>query len=1483
MSDYATSPGHSNQFYFGRNLAGELRNLCWAVVNGWLIPVTGTKTGAPPLAANDTDSWNRITLSPPPSSTGGNRAEFVFLEVWLARIDVDPSVGVAPGKPARGYIYKFGNVGGGFSFLPDDLIDPNINFETNRRVQLQYRIRTVLDVGLSGNPEGFDPTMVFAQGQLTIPSVVPFTNMRQALGDPGLWRAGTGDPATFGTADGYVYAVPLCAVFRRNTAAFSDTGNLAGAFNRNSTAIVRDDATTFTSGVALPTDITDVAVSFTLTSVSGTVLATINDYGEAYFRVDDEIIRVTNVLQTSPVTFMVSIDRGQLGSTVRSHKSGTPLNLYTVRPDGLYADQVSQSDILDMRHSVADKFDYEAILRTNLSALLRGRLRSTWKRYGSTLSGGSVILYGDRITDSSVYVGGLTRLDAPDGNRCGFSDAAVMQRFNVPVTVPTNSVPLSAPVQVTVAPFNIEVDWTATPPVHTPGNRLYGGTVPMWWNGDQLTILLSSFIAGIPGADADQVRFVLPSEDLDSVIVRFEGMTTDPNGGNPSSTPATSPTATNPYLTLAPTGVRIMKHGQGITVSLDGSNNLVVTLASGTTDTALQEFIDALQGNTAAGYVAALKMHIEFTVLYGAGRGLSHRPEFVHTVQYRGSPVNASRTLLRDGLVSGSRMVPTYLGDSPLVQVGVNRAWARTSEIMVDPGSKTVWIAPYREMLIPNLLCRSAARLNWYGGGPTYQGTMPLNGLDGITVVHPNGVDPLDLFYNGTSGRYVEVPPDYLPKLGLHHQPIVPTSNTIFSSGLNFLLMAKEGAVAAHSDFNRNLVSYPNAPGYCIVTPLPGEIYGTASGGRSIFGRKYINSNLTAVAGGPFRGIQFPPFLAPARITGIYLRAGTAVVPASSPFDNSRTFVGGVGTNTNLLRDGFDGPTLLLDVVNEAGNPDVNGDVCFILNADIIDLSKAPAGTTFDDPNQFIIECVLFGFDRGFLQTNGRILCAKSTGGGTVEIAVDTFTSSSDSSVGIIAPAPLTSGAANNEVTIYYSHVPYQGDPFGTQSAYSDDPDRRGPLSLSELNAILGNPLGPVSALTLPNKAGYEVLATQPFVTSLGTGRLSGSVPIPLMTVVNAPRNPPDYAGTRIDLQRRLAANRVGYEDWVTPKLPVTPPPYTSRPVLKTGALSEAYDHDVHPELAGCTSRLPLGALFRDKDFSGKTLYQAKNATGVGSIVLGTLALPPFEASMAKAAEGRSTWEGVEFVCGNASGSAGAGSEALVRVDGTSVNPSDVQVFKTTRGGAAYNAANPWPGGIVSARFPKARPNIEVGSVMTGIAYLVRTAPEVPGMSEVHPGHELQMMIVTQAIPTYFRDTDLVHSASGTNEGYTAADRFRLLGKPIEKRRGVVDASTIPASRSLFVNKIFDDPLYYGSSDIPPVSQKQETLAVTSNGQTIFTLSQRPLDPMAVVLYLNGVKLRYGTEYTVGGPSNTTVTYVPSGSTPPVVIGDVLEAWFLLF
>lgn len=73
-------------------------------------------------------------------------------------------------------------------------------------------------------------------------------------------------------------------------------------------------------------------------------------------------------------------------------------------------------------------------------------------------------------------------------------------------------------------------------------------------------------------------------------------------------------------------------------------------------------------------------------------------------------------------------------------------------------------------------------------------------------------------------------------------------------------------------------------------------------------------------------------------------------------------------------------------------------------------------------------------------------------------------------------------------------------------------------------------------------------------------------------------------------------------------------------------------------------------------------------------------------------------------------------------------------------------------------------------------------------------------------------------------------------------------------------------------------TQVQESIPVTSPGQTSFTLSQIPIQAAAVQMFLNGSKLEQGVEYT-NAPSTTTVTY--TGLIPLNII-DVVEFYYLV-
>lgn len=197
-----------------------------AHVNGWLLKIshTGVLGG------------NQLTL--PVSPLGGRRTDIVVLEVWRKLIAPSPST---VGKSASGRIWLNGNVKNSSADdttlnLIDDIFDSNVGEESTKRVQIQYRLRVLTGADVITYPFGIgSPSLVAnttpASAGSPDGSATSFVYLNQlASGDAGLWRAGDGDPNNgLGTVDGYMYAIPMLALFRRNSTAFNRNSNQNGA------------------------------------------------------------------------------------------------------------------------------------------------------------------------------------------------------------------------------------------------------------------------------------------------------------------------------------------------------------------------------------------------------------------------------------------------------------------------------------------------------------------------------------------------------------------------------------------------------------------------------------------------------------------------------------------------------------------------------------------------------------------------------------------------------------------------------------------------------------------------------------------------------------------------------------------------------------------------------------------------------------------------------------------------------------------------------------------------------------------------------------------------------------------------------------------------------------------------------------------------------------------------------------------------------
>ena len=230
LDDRALTTSVTSPFWTASAVANQIKIQAGLVahVNGWLIPVSWT---------GSTDGSNLLALGAGPTGTAAKRTDFVFLEVWRQLVSPSPS---ATGKSPSGRIWWNGNVKVDSSQdltlnFVDDILDGTLGVESTKRVQIQYRLRAVQGVDLATYPYGLDDSSVLARSvppNAATPdgSTTAFAYTNQGSnGDSGLWRAGDGNPANaLGTVDGYMYAIPLTGVIRRNTTAFDRNTNHHG-------------------------------------------------------------------------------------------------------------------------------------------------------------------------------------------------------------------------------------------------------------------------------------------------------------------------------------------------------------------------------------------------------------------------------------------------------------------------------------------------------------------------------------------------------------------------------------------------------------------------------------------------------------------------------------------------------------------------------------------------------------------------------------------------------------------------------------------------------------------------------------------------------------------------------------------------------------------------------------------------------------------------------------------------------------------------------------------------------------------------------------------------------------------------------------------------------------------------------------------------------------------------------------------------------
>lgn len=267
--------------------------------------------------------------------------------------------------------------------------------DANGAEQLSWRIRVVSGVDFSKYPEGlgtYCPTLYtpeyrnIVQGANNTPIAENWNTTFKLTGqgflgqwvdfsafknfkDLGLYVAGKGDDSTksvLGTTDGYVYAIPMFKVHRRNSGGYSiNNGN--GANN-------------FVSFQPVDNNGVSDALGLNITVNMGSNIS--------YYSVGDRVLWQDSNRNLQGVGKIQSISSNSM--TIRLDESPSTANRsawlshYFVKcnylKSNLFSNIVDSRDVIYLRHQVSlTGFNYQSLLEENFDKLLRGELQTNAK------------------------------------------------------------------------------------------------------------------------------------------------------------------------------------------------------------------------------------------------------------------------------------------------------------------------------------------------------------------------------------------------------------------------------------------------------------------------------------------------------------------------------------------------------------------------------------------------------------------------------------------------------------------------------------------------------------------------------------------------------------------------------------------------------------------------------------------------------------------------------------------------------------------------------------------------------------------------------------------------------------------------------------------------------------------------------------------------------------------------------------------------
>lgn len=195
----------------------------------------------PVSVANPDGTGAKVAVNlPSVASLSGSqtRSDLVWLEFWFE--EVGPAGVLANG--ASSSVFKLGGMGN--STLTNVILNPTLNEELTRRVQLRWRVRTESSRTTIGNSPNNTNGLVAQGGNASEPddldttTYVPSSLRRFVEIDSSSKLHRAGDPTSqamsqaLGAVDGYVWALPVAVVSRRAGQTTIASGDIASSMPR---------------------------------------------------------------------------------------------------------------------------------------------------------------------------------------------------------------------------------------------------------------------------------------------------------------------------------------------------------------------------------------------------------------------------------------------------------------------------------------------------------------------------------------------------------------------------------------------------------------------------------------------------------------------------------------------------------------------------------------------------------------------------------------------------------------------------------------------------------------------------------------------------------------------------------------------------------------------------------------------------------------------------------------------------------------------------------------------------------------------------------------------------------------------------------------------------------------------------------------------------------------------------------------------------